>query len=231
MSGRDNFLRDVPWTRQPQIPVGVNRGNPITAGTIFAGLFSCGVVDVSSSRIPCTLVNGPGYGILVAGNAGSAYAVTTFPSGGSRRIDLGTPAVMNLSSSDSFSMMIHVSQSSAAGAGKYPGLFVKQGTTNNFAFYFGIDGDTSSKVYFALAKSGVSSNNAYETSAASFGDWVQYVGTYPLQEWCPAKHCDLDRRGTYFGWSCGTAERFWRLSKSRGEGFHVPGAYVEAVSF
>jgi hypothetical protein len=24
MSGRDNFLRDVPWTRQPQIPVGIN---------------------------------------------------------------------------------------------------------------------------------------------------------------------------------------------------------------
>lgn len=36
MSGRDNFLCDVPWTRQPQSPVGINRAHPYGSRVVYA---------------------------------------------------------------------------------------------------------------------------------------------------------------------------------------------------
>lgn len=162
-------------TRQPHGLVALNK-NDLANGTVLSVLFGNRIVDVSGYQTSCTLVNGPAHELATVPRIGSVWAVSTAPVGGSRRIDLGTPPQTSFAPSNNFSMMLWMRRNDTAV--NYPGLFVKQAATNKLAYYLGLDGQSGSKTYFAMAQSGVASDNAYESTASTVGQWYCYVGTY-----------------------------------------------------
>jgi len=181
------ILPPQPWTRQPQIPVGINRGNPLTRRLERAINLSVLSPTDMAGGAPITYVSGATFPETVVSPQGKGLLISDFGNNGV----LSTPAWTNVTSEGTFAL---IAQRASAG--------------DNTAWEMGNSGQAdhfpfSSLAYFDVFWSSRWGGGVAAPSGATFADPVVLV-------FCVK---DGDQRAYWNGqlWTSATGTGGWTL--------------------